>query len=267
MSTNQSRTEELLEALVTGETSDVKPQSRVEAILKKMVDEESTEDLGPPQSRVEALLMELAENGVGGDDWWDKFQDYTNITSTADHFSGEFWTDETFKPKHDIIVKNSGTRLFNSTRITNLKRTLESRGLIIDTSACNGLTQAFQFALTKEIPFLDARSCINMSYAFSSKHIESIHIEVSEDTPFSSTFNDASRLAHLKIDGVIGQNGFNVQLSPLTYESLIGILNALKDYSEDTSGTDWVVTLGSANIAKLTQEDQDIAYNKGWRLE
>ena len=75
------------------------------------------------------------------------------------------------------------------------------------------------------------------------------------------------RLKTIKLTGTLAQNGFDVKgSSGLTLASLRSILNALKDYSEDTSGTTWTVTLGAANIAKLTEADLLLVEQKGWVL-
>ena len=90
-------------------------------------------------------------------------------------------------------------------------------------------------------------------------------MRVQEDTKYNTTFNWSYALENLTIDGVIGQNGFSVQYSDkLSHDSLMSIINALKDYSEDTSGTTWLVTFGSTNIAKLTADELQIISDKGW---
>lgn len=85
------------------------------------------------------------------------------------------------------------------------------------------------------------------------------------DTKWAEAFYQCNELKNLTIEGVIGQNGFNIQSSTkLTHDSLMSIINALADYSEDTSGTTWTITLGSENIAKLTEAELDIIDMKGW---
>ena len=92
-------------------------------------------------------------------------------------------------------------------------------------------------------------------------------LRVREDTNYSATFNKCYELVNLTIEGTIGRNSFDVSYSPkLSHDSLMSIINALKDYSEDTSGTSWVVTLGTTNIAKLTDAEKAIATEKGWTL-
>jgi hypothetical protein len=82
-------------------------------------------------------------------------------------------------------------------------------------------------------------------------------------------FMKCPQLEELTLDGaVIQSNGLNLQWSTkLSHDSLMNIINALKDYSGDTSGTVWTCTLGNENLAKLTAEQEQIALNKGWVLE
>jgi hypothetical protein len=63
---SKSRIEEFLEALLSGEATDVVPQSRAEACLKNCIDGTGTEGLPEPQSRLEAYLHALAEKMAGG---------------------------------------------------------------------------------------------------------------------------------------------------------------------------------------------------------
>ena len=83
---------------------------------------------------------------------------------------------------------------------------------------------------------------------------------------FDRTFAGAYALEEIgEIRGNISFNGFNVNnSSKLTRATLIRILNALADKTSDTSGTTWKITLGETNIAKLTEEEQQIATSKGW---
>lgn len=65
----QSRYEELLQALLNGETADIVPQSRLEAALKNCIEGCGCDGLTEPKSRSEAYLQALAEkikSGGGG---------------------------------------------------------------------------------------------------------------------------------------------------------------------------------------------------------
>ena len=49
----------------------------------------------------------------------------------------------------------------------------------------------------------------------------------------------------------------------LTVDSLVSVINALPQLD---SGTSYTCTIGSTNLAKLTDEQKAIATNKGWTL-
>ncbi len=49
----------------------------------------------------------------------------------------------------------------------------------------------------------------------------------------------------------------------LTVDSMVAMFNSLKDLTDDTAKT---LTLGSTNLAKLTDEQKAIAINKNWTL-
>lgn len=59
-------------------------------------------------------------------------------------------------------------------------------------------------------------------------------------------------------------NNTRIDQSSLTVDSLLSLFNALKDYSIE--GGTYTCTIGSTNLAKLTDEQKAIATNKGWTL-
>lgn len=86
-----------------------------------------------------------------------------------------------------------------------------------------------------------------------------------ETTKWTYAFRGCTALTELTIDGVIGQNNFDVSSSKnLTVESLRNIIEALADKTTDTSSTTWKVTFGATNVAKLTDDEINIIYEKGW---
>lgn len=113
---------------------------------------------------------------------------------------------------------------------------------------------------------------LNADYSYTNTFIrcKALHtiavLRPDSNTRWDNAFNECSALQNLTIDGVIGQNGFNVQWSPLTHASLMSIINALADKTTDTSGTEWILTIGGTNKAKLTAEELKIAEDKGWTI-
>ena len=61
-----SRVEDLIMAIINGETVDFTPPSRVEAYLMRCLDGSGTADLPPPISRLDYLLFALAAKMTGG---------------------------------------------------------------------------------------------------------------------------------------------------------------------------------------------------------
>ena len=87
-------------------------------------------------------------------------------------------------------------------------------------------------------------------------------LRVVEDTIANNTAFSCSALENITIDGTIGTS-FNFQYcTKLTHESLMSIIDALQTKTEGT----WTVTLGTTNLAKLTDAEKAIATEKGWTL-
>ena len=181
-------------------------------------------------------------------------------------FAGCCWKDETFKPKYDIKPKGSATSMFRECGIRNLKKCLEDAGVTLDLSAVTNANLIFGYCgqLTT-LPKLDLSSATSTNTAFNDDVVlETIEeIKFGANTKFSQTFDDCRALTNMTVTGVIGQNGLNLSFSPLlTHDSLMSVINALET---KTSGS-WSVTLGTDNLAKLTNAEKAIATEKGWTL-
>lgn len=172
------------------------------------------------------------------DEFWDAFQNNGEIITDGSYaFSGSMWIDEVYNPKYPIRL-NAFTNAFRGSSITDTKVT-------IDVSHGSG----------------------SHFFYFNNKISRIPKLIVNENNVWDQWFQNAVALKELYIEGVIGQNKTNLQWSPLTHDSLMSIINALKDYSNDTSGTTWKITLGSDNIAKLSAEEIQIIHDKGWEVE
>lgn len=140
----------------------------------------------------------------------------------------------------------------------------------LDMSKCTSFSSMFYRCWKLSvIPELDTRNCTDFRNAFSEcRVLETIHgIDFSSATSVVSTFNYCAKLKNITINGVIKITGLSFSASPLlTHDSLMSIINALYDYvSEGTTGT-YTLTLGSTNLAKLTDAEKAIATQKGWTL-
>lgn len=163
-------------------------------------------------------------------DFWDDFQ-YNGTRRNYQYAFGIYsWSDKTFKPKYDLIVVN-GAQMFNQNmRITNLKNLLANAGVILDFSNCTNALQCFQLSKITHIPTLDCSKLTNTRYAFASSNIVEIEkLIFTETTTYdATTFQNATAIETLIIEGVIAKNGFDVHWSTkLSKASLLSILKAL----------------------------------------
>ena len=205
-------------------------------------------------------------------DFWDAYQNNGDRVDYNGAFAGNGWNGATFRPKYDIKPL-SMSRMFFSSGITNLKALLEDVGVTLDTSSCGGGANIFEGSTITHIGVIDMTKMPNINYFFYQAtalvSIDKVILKADGSQTFASTtsFGGCANLTHMPIEGVIGQNNFNVQWSDLDTESLISILNALQDKTSNTSGTEWKIKIGETNLAKLTEDNLKIAYDKGWGVE
>ena len=91
-------------------------------------------------------------------------------------------------------------------------------------------------------------------------------LKISKTVAFvTSSFSGCTALTRLILAGTLATNGLDLHWSTLLdRESLLSVLNVLQD--KTSVGGTWTVTLGSENLAKLTNAEKAIATQKGWTL-
>ena len=172
------------------------------------------------------------------DAFWDTFQNYGEAVSYAYIFRNTRWTDKNFNPKYDLL-STTFYWAFRGTPITDTKKEL----LLTDDASSDALAQTFD----------------------NNKTLITIRkLRVHEGVKYSSTFLNTTALENIVFEGVIGQSLTLKHSSKLTHDSLMSVINHLKDFT----GTDNTMTLalGETNLAKLTDEEKAIATQKGWTL-
>lgn len=207
------------------------------------------------------------------DEFWDAFQVKKGAAQSYQYlFCGTAWNDITFKPKYDIVFNlgYTGTNAFWGNGVTDIAETLEQLGLKIDTTLCGYWSGMFQNTKTKRLPELNCSHAMDygdkgLLYTFDNSKVETIDkMIVVEELKYTSTFNSCANLKNIIFEGVIG-NDISFRDSPLlTHDSLMSIINHLKDFSGTT--TTMTLTLRTTNLAKLTDAEKAIATQKGWTL-
>lgn len=94
------------------------------------------------------------------------------------------------------------------------------------------------------------------------EELTGLNVEYSTNNNAILTYQN--KLVTLRMEGFI-KIGFDVSTcTSLSHESLLNIGEHLFDYSNDTSGEEHTMILGSKNIEKLTDDELEIFSAKGW---
>lgn len=186
-------------------------------------------------------------------------------------FAGQRWSNTTFNPPAVALTAKRAMYMFARMGFRgDLAQRFEDCGFSIDFSQCVYIDNMFNNcpAITRigVLDFSGAKSSAVTVFISCLSLVTIDKIIVGANTKsYSNWFNGCSALENLTMEGVIDKNGFSVQWSPkLTHDSLMTIINILADKSADTSGTEWKVTIGDTNLAKLTADERLIAEQKGW---
>ena len=151
-------------------------------------------------------------------------------------FAGQYWNDTTFNPTIDLIVPYCSA-LFFRCYITDLKGILDRNGVKLDFSKSTRLNSIFEQSKITRAPIIDTRNCAdlqNLLYSASSlSYVEKIIFKDDGSQKWSNiAFNGLPKLEELTVEGVIGSD-MTFNNSPLlTHESLMSIINALKNFVE-----------------------------------
>lgn len=147
---------------------------------------------------------------------------------------------------------------------------LESCGFL-DTRSCeNFRTLFFQCHKLKTMDGLRTENGTNFSQMFQMcASLISIgdELDFGKATNVTSAFDACRSLQEVRFKAirVFDDNLSFIRCQALSVESLLSILNALSDNTG--LDTTYIVHLGSGNLAKLTEEQKEIAYNKNIDLD
>ena len=198
---------------------------------------------------------------------WDEFLKVTQNGTMDFVFAGNLWNEATFKPKYSMKPYSAVGMFRRNGCNGDLVELLEGLGVTLDFSECVQMSYLFYEANFTRIGVIDFTATDTTSYAFGYMYnchtIDLVKLK-KENTYVTASFR-CPALVNIKIDGEIGQNGFNVQWSTrLSKESITSIINALSD---TTSGR--TVTFSkTAKEAAFTSEEWAalIATKSNWTI-
>ena len=134
---------------------------------------------------------------------------------------------------------------------------------LLDTSNVTNMSYMFSVCSSlASVSLFDASKVTNMSYMFSNcSNLKSVpSFDASNVTSMSDMFSNCSNLEEIHMINI--KASFDIRASTkFTREALVEILGNLANV-----GSTRTLTMGSANLAKLTDEDKKIATDKGWTL-
>ena len=250
----------------------VMPMDDYVSACDKVREKLGTEDL-IKSGELPEKINEVYEAGQKAeyDSFWDAFQDYGKRGyypyafhgGASDCFYG--WNDASFKPKYDIIFtdhQQATTSVFEYSPITNIKKSLEDCGVTIDCSKATWLNAPFRYARTEYLPPIDVSSCTDLKMSFyAMTNLKALEIRnLKADCNFDRAITFCYALEHLSITGTIGtgsggNSSINLQHSTkLTKESLLNVIDCLKDFNETIVDYSITVNNGYSPITDLATE-------------
>lgn len=211
------------------------------------------------------------------DRFWDKFQQDGNRRSYAYGISGMGWTVETFKPKYDLIAKDSATFMFCTSAIKgNLGEILNDLGIRLDTTGCTAMSYMFRTSQFTVLPTIDCRACSALTYFFANMPylttIEKWILPTSKSQNFASAFMSTDKLTDInEIEGTFYKS-IDFSSSPLSVATMKRIIGHLENYS-GTSSTN-VLTFNTDCWSRLEGDSSapdggtwsEYVQNLGWSI-
>ena len=169
--------------------------------------------------------------------FWDNYQSNGARRGYINGFGARnCWNMEIYNPKYPILASSCESLFSNGAWLTDTLVPIESTG--------------------------------TLDYAFSwcTALVTIRTLKVAKSTKYTNAFNGCSKLQNVIFDGQIGQNISFSDCTKLTKESLLSIIEHLYDFVTTGEGGTHTCTLGTTNLAKLTDTEKAIAQGKGWTL-
>ena len=207
---------------------------------------------------IDTYAEKIGEISVGSDShyntFWDNLQDNGTRTDYTATF-GAGWNDETYKPKY-IVAPINALEMYRNSRMTKI--------IGVDFSNCTSLQDTFMDAKAEEISLVDCSKVARLANTFyRAINLKTLSLKVVTSNVFANTFNYASAIENLSVEGAIGTSLNLSWASVLSNDSVQNIINCLADL---TGGTTQTLDFHSDVVAKLTTEQQTQIFNKNWEV-
>ena len=178
--------------------------------------------------RIDKYYASLPQGGVN--EFWESFQN-GGFTKDYSCSFGAAWTEKSLTPKYNIAPTNLYMG-FAYNKIPDLAAHFEKLGVKLNTSNTTSMSHAFFYSTTTRIPEIDARATSSLTSTFyycpDLEKIDKLILLPTGTQTFSLAFEKCYKLRHIVVDGVIGQNGWDMTYcSKLTKQSITSIINAL----------------------------------------
>lgn len=200
------------------------------------------------------------------DEFWDNLQNFGKKTTYAYFFRGTAF--EFIRPKYKVKAGgNDGVPqlCFSCPNLKKIEAEYFDLSGLPNSASSQGLYYAFgscpKLEEIEDIGIPPLKRC-DYAFAWSNKLHTIAKIRPDENTAFANAFQGCSALMHIIVDGVIAKAVNFQDCTKLSHDSLMSIINALKDFSGTSTWN--VITLGSDNIAKLTDDELLIMQQKQW---
>ncbi len=212
-------------------------QALVDTLNNYGVEASSSETLNTLVPKVDEVYSKGQTAGGGDnhyDTFWDNYQDNGSRTDYQYAFNGVGWTNETFKPKYDIVPVTETYGLFSRSCIQDdLVEICEEQGITLDFSKATKFECTFDSSKFTRIGVIDASNSNRFNQVFyNCTNLETIGLlKLTENiTSYINAFIRCTALQNIEIEGVIGANISFANSTLLTHDSLMSIINGLKDY-------------------------------------
>ena len=201
--------------------------SIADKITRAKTDYDEVYDAGKQEGKLEGKQAEY-------DRFWDALQDNGNRWNYNYAFAAPYWTEETFRPKYDLICK-SCNYLFTSIQVKDIERHLNDLGIKLDTSQSGYMNGICTYNYTVEVmPELSFEGVSSIDACFhSAKKLKTIRKMIlksdGSQTINQYIFNHCESLENIVIEGVLGVTVHFNSSPNLSRASIESIVSSLSD--------------------------------------